>query len=131
MLNPEQHQHQKNSSTPVMTLSQVGKSYGSVSVLRKIDLDIIPGQIHAIMGENGAGKSTLVKILSGVIQPSSGSFCLDGKPVQFQNPSDAKKAGVIIMHQELSLIPEMSVADNVTLGQEPIRKGVVLDKTQA
>jgi ribose transport system ATP-binding protein len=83
------------------------------------------------MGENGAGKSTLVKILSGVLSTYEGAIYVGGNVVQFSNPSEAEASGIAIMHQELSLIPEMSVAENVTLGHEPLRGGVMIDRKAA
>ncbi|MBO9476719.1 sugar ABC transporter ATP-binding protein [Shimia sp. R11_0] len=110
-----------------MRLSGIGKSFSGVSVLRDVDLDITGGEIHTFMGENGAGKSTLVKIISGVQPPSAGTLEIDGTPVDFRTPAEANDAGIVIMHQELSLIPEMTVAQNVMLGQEPMVGGLFVD----
>lgn len=110
-----------------MQLAGIGKSFAGVNVLRGVDLEITGGEIHTLMGENGAGKSTLVKIISGVQPPSTGSIKIDGQTVQFASPAEANDAGIVIMHQELSLIPEMTVAQNVMLGQEPRIGGVLID----
>ena len=115
----------------LVQLRHVGKRFGSVQVLRDLNLDIYPGEIHALMGENGAGKSTLVKILSGVISHFDGEVVIAGQPRHFSNPREAEAAGVIIMHQELSLVREMSVAENLTLGHEQLRFGLIVDRKAA
>ena len=111
----------------VFELSGIGKTYSGIPVLSGVNLTIRGGEIHTLMGENGAGKSTLVKIVSGVIQPSFGTMFIDGTPVVFRSPREAEAQGVIIMHQELSLIPEMTVAQNVVLGREPLVGGLFVD----
>lgn len=113
-----------------LALRGVGKEYSGIPVLSDVDLDIRGGEIHSLMGENGAGKSTLVKIVSGVIQPSQGSMAIDGQPVRFPGPRAAEAQGIIIMHQELSLIPDMTVAENIVLGREPLRGGLLLDRRE-
>ncbi|MDA5558390.1 sugar ABC transporter ATP-binding protein [Shimia sp. MMG029] len=110
-----------------MQLHGIGKSFSGVSVLRDVSLQISGGEIHTLMGENGAGKSTLVKIISGVQGQSFGAIEIDGQEVQFNSPAEANESGIVIMHQELSLIPEMTVAQNVMLGQEPMIGGVMVD----
>ena len=122
----QQHMLAQNSRITLQLLG-VGKSFSSVSVLRDIDLEIIGGEIHTLMGENGAGKSTLVKIISGVQNPSFGTIQINGQDVSFASPAEANEAGIVIMHQELSLIPEMTVAQNVMLGQEPKLGGMMID----
>lgn len=122
----EQHMLAKNSRI-TMRLSNIGKSFSGVNVLRGVTLDITGGEIHTLMGENGAGKSTLVKIISGVQGQSTGTIEIDGTQVAFENPAEANANGIVIMHQELSLIPDMTVAQNVMLGQEPLRGGVMID----
>lgn len=112
----------------VFELRGVGKTYAGNVVLSGINLTICGGEIHTLMGENGAGKSTLVKILSGVIAPSFGTMAIDGNPAVFRNPREAEAQGIIIMHQELSLIPEMNVAQNVVLGREPLIGGLFVDR---
>lgn len=109
-------------------MTGIGKSFGAVSVLREVDLEIAGGEIHTLMGENGAGKSTLVKIISGVQSASAGTMCIDGTPVEFDKPRDAESYGITIMHQELSLIPDMTVAENVMLGHEPLLGNVIIDQ---
>ena len=113
-----------------LDLSGVGMSFLDVSVLRGVDLTISGGEIHTLMGENGAGKSTLVKIISGVQKPTAGQMRIDGEVVEFNSPKDAEGRGIAIMHQELNLIPEMTVAENVMLGHEPKKYGMILDRDE-
>ncbi len=94
----------------------VTKSYPGVQALRGIDLDIHPGEILALVGENGAGKSTLMKILSGAVQPSGGELRIDGEPVLLSTPQEAQAAGIATIYQELMIVPELSVVENVFLG---------------
>ncbi|WP_034944209.1 L-arabinose ABC transporter ATP-binding protein AraG [Erwinia oleae] len=103
----------------------ISKTFPGVKALSDISFDCAAGQIHALMGENGAGKSTLLKILSGSYQPTSGEIVLRGEPVRFTHTTAALDAGVAIIYQELHLIPEMSVAENIYLGQLPQRGGLV------
>ncbi len=119
---------QGTESQVTVSLNGIGMSFSGVSVLRDVDLVIDGGEIHTLMGENGAGKSTLVKIISGVQKPTFGTFQIDGETVEFDAPRDAEKHGIVIMHQELSLIPEMTVAENVLLGHEPRKFGTFIDR---
>jgi ribose transport system ATP-binding protein len=111
-----------------LQLENIGMSFSGVSVLRGVDLCFTGGEIHTLMGENGAGKSTLVKIISGVQAPSTGRIAIDGQPVSFSSPKEAEESGIVIMHQELSLVPELTVAQNVMLGHEPKFGGLIIDK---
>ncbi|MEV0143787.1 MULTISPECIES: sugar ABC transporter ATP-binding protein [unclassified Nonomuraea] len=106
-------------------MTGIGKSFLGVRVLDGVDLEASAGEVHAVVGENGAGKSTLMKILAGVHAPDEGSMEIDGRNVVFGHPSQAQRAGVAIIHQELSLLPERTVAENVLLGREPVRRGLV------
>ena len=108
----------------MLRLSGVGKEFFGTSVLRDIDLTLYPGQVHALVGENGAGKSTVMKIVAGVHRPSAGTIELDGSPVSFPTPLDAQRAGVATVFQEFNLLPDRSVAENVYLGREPLRRGM-------
>ncbi len=106
---------------PVLQLSGITKSFEGVTVLRKVDFDVRPGEVHALVGENGAGKSTLMKIAAGVHQADSGRIVLRGEERSWHGPADALKAGVAMVHQELSLAPDVSVAENIFAGREPMR----------
>jgi ribose transport system ATP-binding protein len=124
------------SPPPLLTLRGIGKSFLGVRVLVGVDLDLSPGEVHAVVGENGAGKSTLMKIVSGVYAPDEGTIELAGAPRRFGGPRDAQRAGIGIIHQEFTLLPERTVAENVYLGREPVRRGLVdrtamLDRTAA
>lgn len=97
-------------------------------MLRNVDLDLFAGEVHVLAGENGAGKSTLIKILGGVLSDYEGSYCLHGHEVHFGSSRDAMKAGVAVIHQELSLVPCMSISDNLLLGDFPCKSGFVDQK---
>ena len=103
----------------------VSKRYGGVRALANADLTVFEGRIHAILGENGAGKSTLIKILSGVVAPDSGRIVLDGTEVAFDSPAAANRAGIVCIFQELSLVPDLSVADNIAISNPPRRLGLI------
>jgi ribose transport system ATP-binding protein len=115
-------------SGPVLTAISVSKRFGGIVALRDVDFDLKPGEIHALMGENGAGKSTLMKILSGVYTDYEGAVSVDGQPVRFASVRDAEAAGIAIIHQELNLVPELSVADNIFLGRERLIAGLIVDR---
>ena len=102
----------------MLAARDVAKSYGSVRALRGVNFDVRRGRVTTLFGENGAGKSTLMKILSGVVPPSSGTILLDGEPVTFASSTEARERGISIIHQELSLAPNLSVRDNVFMGRE-------------
>ncbi|MEU4066972.1 sugar ABC transporter ATP-binding protein [Streptomyces wedmorensis] len=109
----------------MLTMTGICKSFPGARVLTDVDLDVERGEVHALIGENGAGKSTLMKILAGVHTPDEGTIALDGRTVSFKHPTDAQRAGVSIIYQELTLLPERTVAENVFLGREPKRRGLV------
>ncbi len=108
-----------------LVLSQVSKRYGGVHALENVDFRCGRGKIHAVLGENGAGKSTLIKIVAGVVQPDAGSITLDGRRRQFSSPAAATSAGVVCIFQELSLMPDLSVADNISIATPPRRFGLI------
>jgi len=110
---------------PMLRMLGVSKRYGGVRALEQADLSISAGRIHAILGENGAGKSTLIKILSGVVRPDAGRIALDGADVTFDSPAAATRAGIVCIFQELSLVPDLSVADNISISNPPRRFGLV------
>ena len=102
----------------VLAARNIAKSYNGVRALKGVNFDIHRGQVTTLFGENGAGKSTLMKILSGVVQPTSGEIVLDGRPIVFSSSTDARNHGISIIHQELSLAPNLSVRDNIFMGRE-------------
>jgi ABC-type sugar transport system ATPase subunit len=97
----------------------IAKSFPGVRALDDVQITVRRGRLNALLGENGAGKSTLMNILAGVLPPDAGEILIDRQPQVFQNPREAQEAGVAIIHQELNLLPELSVAENVFLGREP------------
>ena len=107
-------------AAPLLRLSSASKSFGPVQALRGVSLDLYAGEAHALLGENGAGKSTLVKILAGVHRADSGELTVGGRPVSFRSPGDAREAGVAIIYQEPTLFPDLSVAENVLMGRQPL-----------
>jgi len=119
-------------STPraFLTLSGISKRYAGVRALEDVDFACERGKIHAVLGENGAGKSTLIKVIAGVVQPDSGRMSLAGKDVRFTSPSAANAAVIVCIFQELSLMPDLSVADNISIVSPPRRFGLIDAKAQ-
>jgi ribose transport system ATP-binding protein len=115
---------------PILSMQGVSKRYGGVRALEDAGLDVAAGRIHAILGENGAGKSTLVKILAGVVAPDAGRIVLDGRENAFDSPAAANRAGVVCIFQELSLVPELTVADNIAISNPPVRFGLIDRRAQ-
>lgn len=114
-----------NTEPAFLSFHGISKTFPGVKALADISFECHAGQVHALMGENGAGKSTLLKILSGSYQPTSGEVRIKGQPMRFVQTTDALDAGVAIIYQELHLVPEMSIAENIYLGQLPARGGLV------
>jgi ABC-type sugar transport system ATPase subunit len=112
-------------ATPIVSVRGIRKFYGHVEALRGVDLDLMPGEVHALVGDNGAGKSTLVKIIAGAIQATEGEVLLDGRPVHFTEPREALEAGISTVYQGLALVGCRSIAANLFLGREPSRFGFV------
>ncbi|MER7613433.1 sugar ABC transporter ATP-binding protein [Nonomuraea wenchangensis] len=108
---------------PVLTMSGIGKQFPGVKALDDVDLRLLPGEVHALMGENGAGKSTLIKVLTGVHPADAGTIELAGRTVAFGSPLEAQQAGISTVYQEVNLCPNLSVAENILLGREPRRLG--------
>ena len=106
------------SDAPLLRIVEGSKIYGGLHAIEKVDFDVRPGEIHALLGENGAGKSTLCKAIAGAIRLSSGQYFIDGQPVSFASPREALRGGVAMVYQESSLVPSMTVAQNLELGQE-------------
>jgi ABC-type sugar transport system ATPase subunit len=107
---------------PAARLEGVTKEFGATLALAGVDFDVAFGEIHAIVGENGAGKSTLIRILGGVHRPDRGAIFVDGKPCHFASPHDAIAAGIVTIPQELRLVPALSIAENIALGDLPVRR---------
>ncbi|WP_460907842.1 sugar ABC transporter ATP-binding protein [Paraburkholderia jirisanensis] len=113
------------SPVPLVSVRHLGKRYGGVVALRDMSLDVMPGTVHAVVGENGAGKSTLMKVLAGAVHPDSGELVFDGRPITIGSPNEARAFGIGIVNQELSLFPERSVLANLFVNREPRRFGLV------
>ena len=110
---------------PLLTMRGIVKRYGGVQALRGVDFDLLPGEIHALLGENGAGKSTLMNVLSGVVEPDEGDMRIEGATTRFADPRAAQTAGVATIFQELDLVPGLDVTANLFLGREITRAGVL------
>lgn len=119
-----------SASAPLFRMEGVSKRYGGVSALTSADLTVEAGRIHGVLGENGAGKSTLMKIMAGVVEPDEGRMTLDGNPVRFASPASANAAGIVCIFQELSLVPDLSVADNICISNPPRRFGLIDRRAQ-
>jgi fructose transport system ATP-binding protein len=110
---------------PVLAASGLTKRYGQVTALDGADFELLPGEVLAVIGDNGAGKSTLIKALTGAIQPDAGEIRLDGAPVQFRTPLEARRHGIETVYQDLAVAPALDIASNLFLGRELRRKGVL------
>ena len=106
-----------------LELRGIRRSFGQVEALRGVDLDIARGEVHAVMGDNGAGKSTLLKVAAGVVRPDEGAIRMDGEPVEFGSPIDARRAGIETVYQDLALADDRSCVANVYVGREIVRRG--------
>ncbi|MDQ3559338.1 MAG: sugar ABC transporter ATP-binding protein, partial [Pseudomonadota bacterium] len=115
----------------VLSASGISKSFIGVRALQNVEFQLRAGEVHALMGENGAGKSTLMKIFSGVYPQYDGVVQVDGQHVRFASVRDAEAAGIAIIHQELNLVPELSIAENIWLGREPLIAGLVVNRRKA
>jgi inositol transport system ATP-binding protein len=104
---------------PLLRMTLIGKRFPGVQALDNVDLEVLPGEVHALLGENGAGKSTLLKILSGAQQPDSGTIEFGGQRVTMASPHDAQRRGIVTIYQEFTLAPNMTIAENVFIGREP------------
>ena len=113
------------SSAPLLTLHDIRKRFGGVIALDGVDFELRAGEIHALIGENGAGKSTLIKILGGIHRPDEGTVRINGRDVRIGNVNEADRLGIRLIHQELALAPNLSVAENLFLGREPVRYGLL------
>src|SRR6266545_251306 len=116
---------------PRLQMRGITKRYPGVIANNKISLDVKAGEIHALLGENGAGKSTLMNILYGLAKPDEGEILLDGQPVHIAGPSDAIRRGISMVHQHFMLVPVLSVAENIMLGDETMAGPLFLDRAEA
>lgn len=112
-------------TTPILQAKGLVKRYGRVTALDQCDLELYPGEILAVIGDNGAGKSTLIKALSGAVRADEGTILLDGKPISFSSPQQAREAGIETVYQNLALSPALSIADNMFLGREIRKPGLL------
>ena len=118
-------ENEDRSAGPILEMRNISKTFGKLRALRNVQFAVAKGEIHALMGENGAGKSTLMKILAGAIRPDPGSeIFIEGNPVAMAGPTAAKALGIAVIYQELSLSPNLSVAENIYLGRELLGKGL-------
>ena len=116
---------ERSGAPPLIELDGVTKRFGNVHALRGVHFDLLPGEVHALLGQNGAGKSTLIKIFAGVLEKDDGIIRIKDKDIEFKSAAAARDAGVAVVYQELSLVPSMRVADNLFLAREPSRFGLV------
>src|SRR5271168_488446 len=106
--------------TPLLSIRGVAKSFGAVKALRSADLEVRPGEVHALMGANGAGKSTLVKVITGVFPADRGEIVLAGKAAFFRSPAEARRAGIVSVYQDPAIVPDLTVAQNMRLARVPL-----------
>src|SRR5690554_5021306 len=117
--------HVVRDETPLLEMRGISKGYPGVQALDAVDFDLRAGEVHALLGENGAGKSTLMKILAGTVQPDRGAISIGGRPVGAITPNRIHEFGIGMVYQELSLVPTLSVAENIFLGRWPAGRGRV------
>ena len=113
-------------AAPIVEIRGISKSFPGVRAVRVVDLDLFPGEVHVVAGENGAGKSTLMKLVAQVEKPDAGEVRIDGKLVDFHGPRHAQRVGIAMVHQEFALAPHLSVAENLSLGRESSRLGLIV-----
>jgi ABC-type sugar transport system ATPase subunit len=117
----------QSSGQPILELKGISKAFGHVQALDRVDFELYPTEVMALVGDNGAGKSTLIKILSGVYQPDAGQIYIDGKHVEIPSPTAAQQYGLATVYQDLALVDVFDVASNVYLGREPLLGGLIID----
>src|SRR5919198_4375254 len=110
---------------PILELRAISKRFGGAIALESVDFDLLPGEVHGLIGENGAGKSTMMKLLSGVYNDYSGELLLGGQPVRFASPADAQTRGIGMVYQELSTFPHLTVAENLFSRHPPSHHGLI------
>src|ERR1700730_4673475 len=119
----------ESDAPPALELRGITKKFGSVVANDRVDFDVRGGEVHALLGENGAGKSTLMSVLYGLYHPDEGEIVVDGNTVEIDSPASAIRLGIGMVHQHFMLVPVMTVAENIVLGQEPSRRGLLDLKT--
>lgn len=117
----------KKNETPVLQMKGISKTFGTNQVLHRVDFDLYPGEVHALLGENGAGKSTLLNILTGTFKCDEGEILLHGTKINLKNMLVARNSGIVRVHQELQVVPEMTVGQNIFLGREPVTRLGMID----
>jgi inositol transport system ATP-binding protein len=117
-------------SETLLQAEDISKSFGAIKALQHVDLEMRSGSVHALLGHNGAGKSTLMNVLSGVHAPDSGRLLLEGKAISFSSPGDALNQGISMVHQELSIVPDLDVSENIFLGREPLARLKLVDRRE-
>ena len=113
------------SDQPILTLDHVSKRFGPITVVDDVTVNVYKGKIQVLLGENGAGKSTLINMAAGVHQPSSGQVIVDGQPTRIPDTKASEALGIATIHQELQLVPSLSVAENILMGRLPRRFGIL------
>src|SRR3954451_2092357 len=119
---------QDSDRPPLLEVRGVTKSFGAVAAVAGVSFPLYPGEAHALVGENGAGKSTIVKMLAGVHQPDTGTLRVNGADAVFSGPADAKAAGIAVIYQEPTLFPDLSVAENIAIGNQPLTRLHQIDR---
>ncbi|MDQ3790258.1 MAG: ATP-binding cassette domain-containing protein, partial [Actinomycetota bacterium] len=113
---------------PLLELREVHKSFAAVHALRGVSLELHAGEVHGLAGENGAGKSTVVRVIGGEHRPDAGVVLVDGEPVEFSGPREAQRHGIAVIHQEPTQFPDLTVAENVFMGRQPLRSFRRIDR---
>ena len=115
----------ESTGVPALRATGMRKRFGGIEVLHGVDIELRPGEVHALLGENGAGKSTIINMLSGRLSPDAGRLELNGERIEFKNPLSARRAGISMIAQELEVVPTMSIVENIFLGAEPSWYGLI------
>jgi len=121
-------ERQDPGAAPLLEVRGVTKSFGAVAAVQGVSFPLYSGEAHALVGENGAGKSTIVKMLAGVHRPDTGTLLVDGDPVEFSSPADAKAAGIAVIYQEPTLFPDLTVEENIVMGRHPRKRLGMIDR---
>src|SRR6185369_15025372 len=121
--------HSRSAGSPVLSMHAIDKHFAGVQALHKASLEVLPGEVMALVGQNGAGKSTLIKVLTGAYRKDGGEVRFLGQPVEFGSPEEAQRAGISTIYQEINLVPYRSVAENICLGHTPTRYGFLQWRT--